>query len=518
MTTRSVGVFRGGRGFGTARRRQLVGGPPRIAYVLALTAAGVVSAASVVGVLPSLYALPVIGMLTAWGAGPGGEAEVSDLVAGPRNWILGSLVLAALGVVALQDLVQRFLIISFGTDLPSVVLTSVSVAALALPVAMIETTSQVVDPPVARMVANRRNLLLSVTAFATVATWHATVGLSFVILAALVIGLPAIIVASRFLQGRREVLELGFWRHPLSPGHGLYRFQLLNVVMFVVLMGWVVVAGTFDIARLYLPVGGYPLFQFAFAAGLVTLVAVALAPRTRVYWGTNLVLIAGSVFLGLQLISIHQPPSDPVMIVSPLAEEWYVSQGGRAELVNYHYVTSAQRHAIDLVQLVDGRTHTVGGSDLDDYYIFGAAVLAPSDGVVTSVVDGLADQPIGSEDHGHPAGNHIVIDVSGERYLLLAHLREGSVQVEVGDRVAAGQVIAQAGNSGSTTEPHVHMQAFNLPSFELASENMVELLRTVHTYPLVFRDVLLIRNRSVSEHEQADVRRGDSVRPFPRSP
>ena len=491
---------------------QHLGGTSKLRPRLPLAASAVVVIIGVVGVLPSIYALPVIGFLAAWSASPDVGPDARALSSGSRNRIIGSLVLAVFAVVAFQGLVRRLLIVSFGTDLSSALVTLLAVGVLALPVVMAESSSRIADLPADRMVWSRRNLILALTGLVTVATWHATVGLSFVVLAALVLGLPVVLVASRLRHARHGVLELGFWRHPLGRQWSMHRLQLLNIALFVALMGLVALAGTFDILRLYLP---YPLFQVAFVAGLVTLVILALVPLSHVYWGTNLAVAAGSVFLAVQLITLFQPPSDPVTIASPLSEEWYVSQGGRAELVNYHYVTTAQRDAIDIVQIIDGRTHVPGSTDLDSYQVFGAALLAPATGMVTSVVDGLADQPIGSVDYDHQAGNHLVIDISDGRYLMLAHLREGSIEVDVGDRVTAGQVIARVGNSGNTTEPHVHIQALNVPSFELADEDIVELLRTVRTYPLVLRDVVLIRNGSESEPAVVDPRRGDVVRPVP---
>ena len=492
-----------------------IGGTSKLRPRFALTAAAAVFVLGFIGALPSLYALPLACVLTALSASRDVGPDARALSPGPRNRIIESLVLAALAVVAFQGPLRRLLIISFGTDLPSEVVALLSVVVLALPVAMTDSTSQIADQPNERMVASKRNLMLALTASVTVATWHATVGLSFVVLAVLVMGLPLLLVVTRLRYARHGMLELGFWRHPLSRGWGMHKLQLLNIVLFAALVGLVALVGTFDIIRLYLPVGGYPLFQVAFVVGLVTLVILALVPLSHVYWGTNLAVAAGSVFLAVQLITMFQPPTEPVTIVSPLREEWYVSQGGRAELVNYHYVTSAQRDAVDIVQVVDGRTHPPAITDLDSYHIFGAPLLAPASGVVTSVVDGLADQPIGSADYEQQAGNHLVIDISEGRYLLLAHLREGSINVDVGDRVTAGQVIAQVGNSGNTTEPHVHIQALNLPSFELANEDIVELLRTVRTYPLVLRDVILIRNGSESEPAVVDPRRGDLLRPVP---
>ena len=502
-------------GFRATSPPQDIGGTSKLRSRFAQIAAAVVFVLSVVGALPSIYALPVIGLLTAWSASPDVGPEARTLSPGSRNRIIGSLLVAALAVVAFQDPLHQLLIVSFGTGLPSVVLTLLSVVVLALPLGMVESTSQIADLPTERMVSSRRNLLLALTVIVTVATWHATVGLSFVVLAALVLGLPVVLVASRLRHARHGAVTFGFWRQPLRRGWGMHRLQLLNIVLFVALMGLVALAGTFDIVRLYLPVGGHPVFQAAFMVGLLTLVILALVPLSHVYRGTNLAVAAGSMFLALQLITMYQPPSDPVTIVSPLSEEWYVFQGGRAELVNYHYVTSAQRHAFDIVQIVDDRTHPPGSTDLDSYHIFGAPLLAPASGVVTSVVDDLADQPIGSADYEHQAGNHLVLDIGQGRYLMLAHLREGSITVEVGDRVTAGQVIAQVGNSGNTTEPHVHIQALNLPSFELANEDIVELLRTVRTYPLVLRDVILLRNGSESQPAVVDPRRGDVVRPVP---
>lgn len=500
---------------GSTHLRQDVAGPSMFRSRFALTAAAVVFVASVVGASPSRYALPLIGMLIAWSASPDVGPGARALSPGLRNRIIGSLVFSALAVVAFQVPLRRLLIVTFGMDVPSPVPTLLSVVVLALPLAMVESTSQIADLPIDRMVASKRNMMLALTAVVTVAAWHATVGLSFVILAALILGFPVVLVASRIQHARRGELSAGFWRQPLTRGWGIHRLQLLNIVLIVGLMGLAALAGTFDIIRLYMPVGGYPLFQVAFVAGLVTLVVLALIPLSHVYWGSNLAVAAGSVFLAVQLLTMFQPPTDPVTIVSPFTEEWFVVQGGRAELVNYHYVTQAQRDAVDIVQVVNGRTHPPGSTDLDSYHVFGAPLLAPASGVVTSVVDGLVDQPIGSADYEHQAGNHLVLDISGGRYLMLAHLREGSINVEVGDRVTTGQVIARVGNSGNTTEPHVHIQALNLPSFEIANEDTFELLRAGRTYPLVLRDVILVRNGSKSEPAVVDPRRGDVVRPVP---
>jgi hypothetical protein len=242
-------------------------------------------------------------------------------------------------------------------------------------------------------------------------------------------------------------------------------------------------------------------------------------PLRRVYLGSNLLVLAGSVFLAVQLVMVYRPAAEPVTIGSPLPTDWYVGQGGHAELVNYHHVTSTQRDALDILRTVDGHTHrSDDAAALSSYYIFGTPVVVPADGVVTFVVDGHPDQRIGTVDNRHQAGNHVVIDIGGGRYIMMGHLHRGSIRVKVGDRVQAGQEIAEVGNSGNTDQPHLHIQAQNQPSgiddFG-AVPDPGRLLRTWRTYPLLFRDVVLTRNGSASRPAAADPRRSDVLRPAP---
>jgi hypothetical protein len=105
------------------------------------------------------------------------------------------------------------------------------------------------------------------------------------------------------------------------------------------------------------------------------LLLVAAVPLKHVRMASNLLMLSGSLFIVAQLVMIFRPAGDPVPIASPLADEWLVGQGGHAELVNYHHVTSTQRDALDILQARDGRTHQPGSSALTSYYIYGKPVL-----------------------------------------------------------------------------------------------------------------------------------------------
>lgn len=147
----------------------------------------------------------------------------------------------------------------------------------------------------------------------------------------------------------------------------------------------------------------------------------------------------------------------------PVEGEWTVFWGGRDLVENYHAIDPGQRFALDLVVVQDGATFAGDGSRAENYFCWDRPILAPGTGTVVTAVDGLPDQPIGSMDPGHPAGNHVVIDLGNEEFIFLAHLRQGSVAVAAGERVLPGQTIGRCGNSGNTSEPHLHLHLQTTP-------------------------------------------------------
>lgn len=129
---------------------------------------------------------------------------------------------------------------------------------------------------------------------------------------------------------------------------------------------------------------------------------------------------------------------------------------------------AAERFAIDYVQLLpDGRLFNGDKTKPESYPGFGADIHAVSDGPVVAVVEGLPEQVPGKSPSGLPldqyAGNHIVQRLGDGNYALYAHLKTGSIEVEVGDRLSSGQVIASLGNSGNTDAPHLHFHVMSTP-------------------------------------------------------
>ena len=150
----------------------------------------------------------------------------------------------------------------------------------------------------------------------------------------------------------------------------------------------------------------------------------------------------------------------------PFKGEWFIFWGGDNETQNYHQAAPNQRFAFDILKVdAQGNTHKSDGRRNEDYYAFGQELLAPADGVVTYMVDGVHDNVPGEMNRLYVAGNLIIIKHSEGEYSLLAHFKQNSIRVKVGDKVARGQVLGLCGNSGNSSEAHLHFQVQNAPFF-----------------------------------------------------
>jgi hypothetical protein len=154
---------------------------------------------------------------------------------------------------------------------------------------------------------------------------------------------------------------------------------------------------------------------------------------------------------------------DKVALRLPFKGNWLVLSGGRSVAQNHHAETVDQRFAADITAIRHGRTFSGDGTQLEQYFCFGRAILAPGDGTVVGVSDGIPDNPINAPFDSPPAGNFVMIDYGNSEYSLLAHLKLGSIKVKVGDKVQPGQKIGQCGNSGNATVPHLHIHLQNTP-------------------------------------------------------
>jgi len=148
----------------------------------------------------------------------------------------------------------------------------------------------------------------------------------------------------------------------------------------------------------------------------------------------------------------------------PFQGRWLTVWGGDTPEVNAHHGHTNQRFAFDFLGVGEnGKTHRGDGLANEDYYAFGRKILAPADGVVTEAIDGVADNAPGSMNQYSALGNAVVIEHRENEVSVLAHLRQGSVRVRKGDRVREGQILGVCGNSGNSSEPHLHYHLQNTP-------------------------------------------------------
>ncbi|KUL26839.1 hypothetical protein ADL15_37190 [Actinoplanes awajinensis subsp. mycoplanecinus] len=190
-------------------------------------------------------------------------------------------------------------------------------------------------------------------------------------------------------------------------------------------------------------------------------------------------------------------------LLLPFRGTWIVENSPARRVPSHGTTAFGSSHAIDFVAVRDGRTApvrdwrtAVATEPVDRFYAFGQEILAPAGGLVAAVQDGVPDlvarrSPVARMRYALTqlsrarqgarglAGNHVILDLGGS-FLVVAHLRNGTVAVRAGETVTAGQPIGRCGNSGNSTQPHVHLQVMDrLDPFAATG------------LPILFRDYVL---------------------------
>ena len=185
----------------------------------------------------------------------------------------------------------------------------------------------------------------------------------------------------------------------------------------------------------------------------------------------------------------------------PFRGEWYVLWGGDTREINQHHDVPSQRFAFDFLAMdAQGHTHKGDGTHNEDYYVFGREILAPADGVVTDVIEGVRDNVPGSMNPYSALGNAVFIRHKDYEISVMAHFRLGSIRVRAGDRVFRGQVIGLCGNSGNSSEPHLHYHIENTPVIQDATG-----------IKCFFRNVIVTRDGKTDEKAEYSPVKGDVV-------
>ena len=454
---------------------------------LVLTVLAVVMfAAAVVAV--GLHGLIPFGLLLAFSVDSDEEESRQPVILTPRNLVLAAAGLAAFAWFWLWhlDLSQRTLVMIAG-------------ALIALPLALQESAGDAGRQRT--IVVTKRSLILALWGLVVFVYLYYALGYSFLELTAVCGVLPLALAASRAWRARRGQIELGLLRHPLRREVRPHLVQGLNIWLCCGLLGGVVAAGGVHYARI-----GFSLNAVQFNV-VIRGVRRRPGPAGGVGGGPSPAGLPGHQRSRGPAVRLPRSPARPDIHPAHGCDSARHATGRRVVRLERRPQRPTQRSLPEREQRrrlpadgANGRTHT-GGADapLADYPGFGSPVLAPADGRIVEVTDGYADTPPGTNGD-HP--NNLVVDIGGDRYVVMGHLKQGSVTVQVGDVVHQGQPLAAVGNSGHTNEPHLHLQVQDSPSAREDADR---------TYPMVFRNVHITRGGPWPWGDSRALRTGDLV-------
>lgn len=165
----------------------------------------------------------------------------------------------------------------------------------------------------------------------------------------------------------------------------------------------------------------------------------------------------GGLYASIAVLRHSSKPQQICLLHLPFEGTWKVARGGITRQDSHSWGVPSQRYAYDFVS--EQSPHEP--CSLDQYPAFGRPILAAKEGLVVSKRDCYRDysQPgTGWIDWRarDPRGNHVVVRHPDGQFALYAHLQQGSVGVQEGQHVSAGDMLGSCGNSGHSTEPHLH--------------------------------------------------------------
>jgi len=149
----------------------------------------------------------------------------------------------------------------------------------------------------------------------------------------------------------------------------------------------------------------------------------------------------------------------------PFKGQWFTFWGGDNKRQNYHVTYRPQQGAFDfIVRDKNGSSYERSGTRNEDYYAFGKPIYAVCEAVVIKVNTGVEDNRPGEMNPVQAFGNFVVLRTANDEYIFYAHFQKESIKVKEGDVVKQGQYLGDCGNSGNTSEAHLHLHIQDGPN------------------------------------------------------
>lgn len=181
----------------------------------------------------------------------------------------------------------------------------------------------------------------------------------------------------------------------------------------------------------------------------------------------------------------------------PFEGEWTVINGSCEKEFSHSWAIPTQRYAYDFVVMDnEGKTHLDDNAKLTSYGCYGKNVLAPADGVVISIGN-ICDDEKPFEDGSIEVtakdirGNYVLIKHAEKEYGFIGHLQPQSITVKIGQKVYQGEVIAKCGNSGNTSEPHIHFHLQDGISFFTSAG-----------IPITFQNIIVSKKQGYENYDR----------------
>lgn len=188
-------------------------------------------------------------------------------------------------------------------------------------------------------------------------------------------------------------------------------------------------------------------------------------------------------------------------MILPFKEEWTVIWGGDTAELNYHVEHPAQKNAYDFIITDDnGKSFKNGGLRNEDYYAFGKELITPANGEVALVVDDIDDNTPGELNPIYVPGSTVIIKTANDEYLFFAHFKQHSIKVKQGQKVKQGEVLGLCGNSGNSSEPHLHFHIQNGKDMNVAT-GVKCYFDIIYVNETIKQDYSPIKNEKVSNIE-----------------
>ena len=220
---------------------------------------------------------------------------------------------------------------------------------------------------------------------------------------------------------------------------------------------------------------------FIFIGIIYSIVKRPFMQKNRIIWLFCLALFPLSFFFRLKqqgnLInsypSSHYKKTSKINYRIPFDTIVSVFWGGDKVEHNYHVIAPDQRWAYDIVIVKNNTSYVGDSSKLENYFIYGLPILSPADGEVVKVFDSIPDLKIREElgiveSAKNAHGNYVMIKTDTNEYLVLCHIKPKTTKVKVGEKVKQGQEIGSVGNSGNTSEPHLHIHLQDSKNLDFA--------------------------------------------------